>query len=328
MKEKFAHAHHDEAKKILSLGGSLRNVRLSVPDERITPLGAFMCTYRMGVVRHGEVILLYRSPGEGTGSFGLDVIDRMAVPVNSAMRSHFATSPYADKLTTKPHGARRLARLRAHYVRAFSASATRGFKLRERCCHAAVDLRDTDPLVVNKALAAAIQERLHPEGFSYGLGRHCVAFANDLCAVLRDLGGAEGEQKPCAFGELPTPMAEAQCPVPLRAAGMCSSGPLPAPALRAFLKEHFPEACTYLEAQEAAVMEGLTRGSRVRLAIGRAIDPGDYWVPKAWMKLVPKANKDVTVRVHASTTRDAASISLSVHQAREDADLREALGGA
>jgi hypothetical protein len=109
---------------------------------------------------------------------------------------------------------------------------------------------------------------------------------------------------------------------------MCSSGPLPAPALRAFLKEHFPDSLTYLEAQEAAVLDGLTRGSRVRLAIGRAIDPGAYWLPRAWMKLVPKANKHATVSVHASTTRDAASISLSVHQAREDADLREALGGA
>ena len=69
------------------------------------------------------------------------------------------------------------------------------------------------------------------------------------------------------------------------------------------------------------MLDGLTRGSRVRLAIGRAIDPGAYWLPRAWMKLVPKANKHATVSVHASTTRDAASISLSVevHQAREDA---------
>jgi hypothetical protein len=205
MKDKFAHAHPgDEAKKSLSRGGSLRNVRLSVPDNRIAPLAAFMCTYRMGVVRHGEVILLYRSPGEGAGSFvhGLDVIDRMAVPVNSAMRSHFATSPYADKLTTKPHGARRLARLRAHYVRAFSASATRGFKLRERCCHAAVDLRDTDPLVVNKALAAAIQERLHPEGFS------CVPRSNPRmsrrCSCGHPTNGVSGMASDATASPLPT----------------------------------------------------------------------------------------------------------------------------
>lgn len=70
---------------------------LSVPDGRVRPLAAILCTYQLGLVRHGEVLILYERPRDSDvpgadTDYALDIFDRMAIKVTSAMRAAFATS--------------------------------------------------------------------------------------------------------------------------------------------------------------------------------------------------------------------------------------------
>ena len=119
---------------------TLSDVNLSVPDMGVKPLAAMMCTYQLGLVRHGEVLILYERPSgdaDAPRDYALDIFDRMAIKVTSAMRAAIATSE-----TSKPRGrktfvgtARTPARLRAHYIRGFTAKAERGYKLHDRRVH-------------------------------------------------------------------------------------------------------------------------------------------------------------------------------------------------
>jgi len=103
----------------------------------------------------------------------MDVFDRVGAQVDSSMSARFARSPGR-------------ARLRPHFVRAYACDPRRSFLLGDRKCHAHIDLQACSPAAVHKALADAIQSRLHREGFSW-LGRNCTQFGNVLMRALDDV---------------------------------------------------------------------------------------------------------------------------------------------
>ena len=109
---------------------TLSSAALTVPDSEIVPIAAFLCTYQMGIGKHAEVVLLYKMQ---SGAYALDVLDRMAVKVNSPLRSGFASSGEA---TRRGHAGSPPRRMHGHYIRAFTAAASRGYKLRQRCASA------------------------------------------------------------------------------------------------------------------------------------------------------------------------------------------------
>ena len=164
------------ATKAASTLPSLRDVPLDVtPLGGYEPVAAFFCGYPLLLTPsnlilkfwHAEVLLLYR---DGAGRYGLDLFDRGGL-VDSRMTAVFFR-------TVEPK------RIRWHHVRCLRMDPARGFWMRYRCCFRHVNLHGVDPNILRTTLHAAIQHRLHPEGFSYFEHRCCYNFASDLMDVI------------------------------------------------------------------------------------------------------------------------------------------------
>jgi len=283
---------------------TLSDVSLSVPDGSVRPLAAMLCTYQLGLARHGEVLILYERPSDsdvpGDTDYALDIFDRMAIKVNSAMRAAFATSE-----SPKPRGRRshvadlrsRPARLRAHYVRGFTAKAERGYKLRDRRVHVHVDLSHVEPVQLNRAITDAVcgSNGLHQQGFSYLGGAHCVQFANELTAVLQQRCTNDGTP---TFGVLPVDQFRAQAPRMVA----CFNPARAAPRLGEYLRRvGFGEAVSQFEGAESAIRQQQSNTQRVRAVIESLIDPGDCWLPRG---VRAKVARDTVREVATSSTCD------------------------
>ena len=150
---------------------SVKNARMGVRSPtKIEPVAAFHCHYKLGALwQHGEVLIAYRI-GE---AYCLDVFDRIGEAKVSAMKAALLSSTFRNTL-------------RPHYVRAFKASAERGFLLQRRYCHDMVDLCGVSTLDVHAAVSDVVRIE-HGKGFSYVRGAHCQAFSNVLFRRLHQL---------------------------------------------------------------------------------------------------------------------------------------------
>jgi len=273
---------------------TVEEANLVLPDEAVQPIAALLTTFQLGAVRHGEVLLLYRTL---TGEYALDVLDQMAVPVNSAFDSAFLTSakaagastsvdlplPPSDSWSEQPLSSERGApvvktRLQGHHIRAFTATPDRGFKLDDRRVFAHLDLVGVTSRQVHNELVAAIrgEDGLHVQGFSYVDGKHCIRFANQL--MLRLLPIANGGR--CAFGVLPAVMAHTQAPlVSVLVDHLAGHKHNRSPRFGNFLREaklgdayaQFVSEEQEVRQQELTVLDSMARFWT------NSVDPGDFW---------------------------------------------------
>jgi len=151
----------------VTLRGDVRESIVAVP------IVAIHSHYKLGKVwQHGEVLLVYRV-GD---AHRLDVFDRVATASRSALKSAFLSSVGRQ--------------LMEHHIRAFEASAARGYQLDRRRCHEFLDLSNVTPPMLNEAIAAVVRAE-HGKGFSYSQGAHCQGFSNTLFAELTRRFGRE-----------------------------------------------------------------------------------------------------------------------------------------
>lgn len=197
-----------------------------------TPLAAFVTTQKLGSFwQHGEILLAYQTD---KGETRVDLFDRVGAASDSSLKAGFLGT------AVQPLPGRRKFRMKPTHVRAIQLSADtrpkRGYMLDRRRCFGHVDLQGKTAEEVHRVIAAAVQRRLHGQGFSYLKGFHCIGFANELLKVLLEAFPQNGA------AARPVTFCDGQCSYRAR------------PFLGEYLQEHgFAEMHERLQSQNADV---------------------------------------------------------------------------